>query len=603
METELTDRAILTQKPLAAKAGVAWRGGSLALGLCALLAAVPIALVILAINSALRDNPERAVMAVGVFAAAVIAAPPALYLLARRRAADARKLGLIVLATVSVVLVAIYLFQVSFQVRFPADVLIWSESDFVNDILKLRAGYPLYTAEVNNDSFVYPPGTQILTYLLASLSGQPTSIPMYRAIQLGYTLLAVVIAFLCCRKILALRSGDRPIEYSPLWGVIWLPLLFLIATNSLTNPFVQYLHDDATALLITLLAYFLLLHYIERRQLGTLALMALLPAVGFWFKQSLTIWIAFYCIHLALFDRPRSWRRVLLFALTSIAAAFLSVRLGYVLWGEHFGYWIFTVLGSHGVSPLRSFQHLLDVWPYVAIGLFGGYVLLRGKALPRLLSPWLIGLALILLQIYTSGIAWMINHIGPGSLIAGVWFLAALARLWPLRARLAPAGAWPVAWLRTGMVVGVTGLLLSGLGVVRIPLQPIPDDAYRYLRDIEQEFEGYPADRVLLDAGTWVYLDDQVVMKDRAPSIGERGYSQTGDFSGILQRIEQRYYAKILVRNLHTPDFWYDYFLWEQPSGIRQALLDHYDEVGQIAPVDDPWYLFGEVSILTPKSR
>ncbi len=41
--------------------------------------------------------------------------------------------------------------------------------------------------------------------------------------------------------------------------------------------------------------------------------------------------------------------------------------------------------------------------------------------------------------------------------------------------------------------------------------------------------------RVLLDAGTWAYFKDGVVMKDRAPSIGERGHSQTGDFSGICR--------------------------------------------------------------------
>ena len=62
--------------------------------------------------------------------------------------------------------------------------------------------------------------------------------------------------------------------------------------------------------------------------------------------------------------------------------------------------------------------------------------------------------------------------------------------------------------------------------------------------------------------GTWVYMAENVIMKDRAPSIGERGYSQTGDFSGILQRLEGKHYSKILVRSLHSPELYYGPLQW-----------------------------------------
>jgi hypothetical protein len=101
-------------------------------------------------------------------------------------------------------------------------------------------------------------------------------------------------------------------------------------------------------------------------------------------------------------------------------------------------------------------------------------------------------------------------------------------------------------------------------------------------------------------------------MKDRAPSIGERAYSQTGDFSGILKRFEEREYKKILVRGLHAPDFWYDNSLWAKSSGIRQVLLNNYREIRTIAgvtppvstrdQVEDP-YLFGAISVLVPRER
>ncbi len=161
-------------------------------------------------------------------------------------------------------------------------------------------------------------------------------------------------------------------------------------------------------------------------------------------------------------------------------------------------------------------------------------------------------------------------------------------------------------WLRAGITVAIIFFLFNGLGFVRIPLKSHQFDAYRYISDIEREFEGHSTEDVLLDAGTWIYLKDGVIMKDRSPCIGERGYSETGDFSGFLKRIEQKKYSKILVRDLHSPFLQYDFGLWQKSSGIRQALLDNYNEIGQIKAVamenyEHETYLFSEISILVPR--
>ena len=111
------------------------------------------------------------------------------------------------------------------------------------------------------------------------------------------------------------------------------------------------------------------------------------------------------------------------------------------------------------------------------------------------------------------------------------------------------------------------------------------------------------AERVLLDAGTWVYLTDKVIMKDRAGTVGELGSSGQGDFSGLLSRIRGRYYARIVVRSLHRPDFGYDYYLWRKSSGIRAALLEHYREVRRIPAVEgqeDGTPFLREISVLEP---
>lgn len=578
-------------------------------GLLALLASVPLAVLIARINAIWPNQPERATQVVGIVFAGLILLPPVVYLGIRRRAATFSALTLIILASLGAVLVASYLYLVSFEIFFPADILIWSETDFVNDILKFHQGYPMFTAQVNNESFHYLPGAQLLTYWLAWLSGHPASLGAYRLIQVGYSLLAAMVGASCVRQLIGVVRPSMKSKVDLWLGAIYIPLLFLMATNPLTNPFTHLLHNDALAQLVTLVAFWLMLRYATTGDKRLLWLMAFVPVAGFWVKQNSAIWALFYCLQLAFFDQSRSIKRLLVFGLASFGALGVSVAAAYLLWGEPFIFWIFIVLGRHTVSPLSSLKHVLEVWPYFVIGLFGGMIMLRGEKFRVLLGPWLIWLALISLEAYTSGIAGMLNHIGPGCLIAGVWFLAASTVIWPEIFDARVGMFEPQKWLRAGAGLAVVCLLLSGLGVVRVPIRPFGDDAYRYVKQIEKEFDGQAPASILLDIGTWIYARSGVVMKDRAPAIGERGISQTGDFSGIIQRLNEKHYAKILVRNLHDQGFLYDAERWTRSSGIRAALLDNYRESGKIEPVklgpSAPYvpYGFSEITILVPREK
>lgn len=576
-------------------------------GIAALLFAAAVAVVIHRINAAWAEQPEKAVQIVAGLFAVLALLPLGFYLISQRSAAKLSQLGLIILGTVGTLLVGSYFFWASFFVTYPGDFLIWSESDFVNDILKFRQNYPIFTAQINNESFTYVPGTQLLTYFLAWVAGHPTSIPVYRGIQVFYTFLSVVVAFLCCRRLIGFGS-EQKVSHSPWWGVVGICGLLLIATNTLTNPFTHLLHNDALAQLVNVTAYWLLLEYEATKNKRILWLMALIPGVGFWIKQSLIIWTVLYAGYLLFFDRPRSFKRLILFAFAAGCGVLTSFLIGYALWQNDFIYWAFTVLGRHGVSPLRSFEHLLNVWVYLVIGLLGGVILLQGDAFKKLFGHWLIWLLLISIETYTSGVAWMLNHIGPGCLIAGVWFFAALSRIWTKITDSSIKTAVGTDWLRAGVCAAVLCLLFSGLGVIRVPVQPFGTDSARYVREIETEFAGQARERILLDFGTWVYLPDGIIMKDRAPTIGERGWSQTGDFSGILNRLEEKYYTKILVRNLHSPDFWYDSGSWRRSSDIRNSLLENYKEIRSIKPVtglkeNQMPYGFNEISVLVPRNN
>jgi hypothetical protein len=603
----MTDSATLSQKHQTRFA--ADRTTAITSAAMVLITSLALAWGIHALQTSLRVQSERAVIATAFFLSILVAAAPASYLLYRRRLARPETACLVLLSTCAVVLLAIYFFWVSAYLFFPADILMWSEGDFVNDILKFSVGYPLYSPQINNDSYTYVPGPQLLTYLFAWIAGKAFSITTYRIIQMGYTAVAAFLALLCCRRILRLARPELKVIDGWLWNALWYTAFFLIATNPITNHFTHNLHDDALAQLISLAAFYLLLVYIESHSIHIMACMALLVPCGFLVKQSLLIWAALYIGFLLVWNRPR--KRLVWFVLATVVLVATTIGLCYVIWGDPFFFWVFRVLRDHSVSPLRSFQHILDSWMFFAAGLLGGMVVLRDRKADALLGAWLVSLGLITVETYTSGIAWMLNHIGPGSLLAGIWLMAGIASVWQGVAEPRQTVRLE-GWIRMGTMTAIVALMFGGMGVVRIPLLPISNDAYRYIHDIEKEFQEQPTGLVLLDVGTWVYVRDRVIMGDRAACIGELGYAASGDFAGFLSRLSAKHYSKILVRNLHDPHFWYDNSLWPRPRGLRDALLDNYRETGHIRAADGPkdvknWtadpYLFGEITILEPKTN
>ena len=499
------------------------------------------------------SQPERPILLAAAAAAAGVIIPVAIYLGLSACAAVPGRAAPIFLAGAGTVLAAFYLTWVSYYVEYPADILMFAEGEFVNDIVKFRTGHPIYTAQQNNESLTYTPGAPLCTYALACAVGAPDSIPVYRLIQLVYDLGAAVAGVFCYVRLMQL-SGTARFDRDPgLWGAIALPLFFLVATNSISNLFVHNLHNDALAQFMAVAAYWLLLEYAVTKRRLPLVLMALIPTLGFMVKQSLAIWAPLYCVYLLFFDSPRSLPRLVAFGISSFASLAAVVFGCYFLWGEPFRYWAFVVMGSYHVPLIRSIQHGLAVWVYYGAGFLAALVLLRGAALRRLLGPWVIWLLFFGAETYTSGLSVTLNHIGPGSLIAGIWFLAAVTRLWPAHGRSGHAVPRPLlAWRRGSRP-------RPGRCGIRGPRRHLDADQFpaagclSLRRRNREGVAGLPADRVLLDlGGAWLPGRKGVVTKDSSSSIGCRAEAPVGvgDFSGFLDRLDHHYYQKILVRNL-----------------------------------------------------
>ena len=78
-----------------------------------------------------------------------------------------------VLIAISLALLAVLTVEVALRVVFPWDLVMWSESPFLTNMLKLTNGTPLYTAPDDVNSYLYAPGLELLKNRLESFAGKP----------------------------------------------------------------------------------------------------------------------------------------------------------------------------------------------------------------------------------------------------------------------------------------------------------------------------------------------------------------------------------------------------------------------------------------------
>jgi hypothetical protein len=332
--------------------------------------------------------------------------------------------------------------------------------------------------------------------------------------------------------------------------------------------------------------------------------MVLLPAAGFMVKQSQVIWWPLLTLYLLVSD-PRRWRLAVLFGAGGAGVVALCILLCYLAWGVDYLWWVFGALGAKEVSVVRSALHLLGAGGYgimviVALGVLAQYSRDR-----PVLAIWALVAILMIVEAYTSGVAWVSNHLGPAALLGTAVFLTAMARLWSMPAAV---GALASMNLRR-VVIAVTLLLVPGaLGLVRLPANPVSPDLHRYVAAIEAEFEGLSASRVLLDNGSWIYLREGVLMKDRSSPVALHvGQNQPvishQHLRCTIERIRAQTYDRILTRALYSPESHYDANF--RGSGVRQALLSSYGEVRRIPAVEgiEEWWpksLLLEISVMEP---
>ena len=530
----------------------------------------------------------------------------AMWLLSRRlgepRMEGAVPIAALVTAVTVMALTTAY--QLANYIMLPVDLLSFAESPFVNDILKLRLGVPIYTSPADNNSYPYTPGTQLLTYFLAALFGKGDSIPFFRVVQFSYVVLACVVAASLCDLLARKFLTGTEYRHRPLWIAAWLSCLFLLATEPRFNEYTHSLHNDGLALLLSVCAFWLMVKHSAGPRPWILGCMMVLPALGFMVKQSQVAWGGMFFLYLLASDKG-SWRQLFWYSLCSIALVAATVGVCYLLWGDHFLFWSFVATGKKSVSILRSVLHLFQAGIFAIMGLLGGSVLVLRGASRTAKALWLCWVLIFSIEAYTSGLGWHANHLGPGIMLAACWFFPALVRVWPAREQ---SQSWWEQVTRESVAVAAVILLFGALGLVRMPQNPVPVDLFRYVNDIEKEFVGFAPDKVLMDTGNWIYLKEKVLMKDRSETVGIWvGKNQQIDhdyLAATINRIQQKSYDKILARQLDTDQSWYDF--QDRGSGVKAAILANYQPIGRVPAVQGietwwPNHLLAEVMVLVPK--
>ena len=496
-------------------------------------------------------------------------------------------------------------YQLANYIALPVDLLSFAESPFVNDILKLRLGMPIYTNPADNNSYPYTPGTQILTYFISLAFGKGDTIPFFRTVQFAYVILSAIVATSVCD--LVARKFLSAAEYRQrfLWIAAWLPFFFLLVTEPQFNEYTHSLHNDGLALLVSVSAFWLIVKHSMSPQSWLLGIMIVVPALGFMVKQSLLAWGGIFFFYLLAAGNV-SWRQLLYFSISSTSLVVATIGVCYLLWGEPFLFWTFVATGQKSVSILRSVFHLLQAGTYAIMGLYAGWVfVLRGGS--RIATTlWLCWFFIFGLEVYTSGLGWHANHLGPGIVLSACWFFPALVKVWPNAE--GATSRWESIVRQTFAVAGVV-LLLGALDLVRLPRNPVPSDMFRYIHDIEKEFVGFAPEKVLMDTGNWIYLREKILMKDRSETVGIWvGKNQQIDhalLADTIKRIEEKTYDKILARQLDTDHSWYDF--QDRGSGVKTAILANYKTVGRVPAVQGietwwPNHLVAEILVLVPKT-
>lgn len=453
------------------------------------------------------------------------------------------------------------------RVRFPWDVLIWSESPFLTNMLKLHQGVPLFTAPDQVNSFVYAPGLDLLAYSLLSPFGLETDIRWCRAVNVGVGLLAAMLLALAAYRISS--STDQPPRA---WGV--LPtFFFLFSLVVFANFTADIPHPDNLHILHVSLTFLVAQQALASRSLRWALLAVVIAGIGVWSKQ-----VAAGAVFgvLGAFVVSRTWNAKTSALLVLVGLSTFAVSLSVLLFPDLQRFYLLELLSKHTVEPGKSWYLLKDVLltPYRALLVLGAALALWRYWLPsQSLRPLLLlWAALGITEVFPAVLAYLkVFGLWNNLVIIDVWLLLLLAtalQTFIFRRNLpeetptaAPARGVAKFLRKYGWLVYT--LLLTG---ALVPQKKAPDAGlWRYGNALQ---EAVAADeqagrRVLVSHGAMfrILAGNLEVPLDRANSMLELRAGGKANLAGTDRRITDHVYDRVYLNSTWYGDETVDHIL------------------------------------------
>lgn len=489
-----------------------------------------------------------------------------------------------VLAIVAVLYAGYGAWVVALRVQYPYDHLIWSESPFLTNMLKLHNGVELYGPPADASSFVYSPGLEYLCYALLSPFGLHLDVRACRVVNVTVGAVAIIAAstYMVSQVEAMSTKGLSTSGRSAIDRAVIAVLMTAVSTLLLLKNFTfDVCHPDNLHALHLAGGIALAHHAMKKRShrlaVGTAALLGF----GVVLKQTCALGGAGIALYLALWGRRHwGWQKAALI----LVAATVTTGIGgwwLLIHHEHGRFWLFDTLMRH-TKYLTKLDYL---WGYEAtrlhrapLWLGAAVVALRGlfhkdDALRASTGLWLFaGIfgAAPALSAYTKEFG-LYNNLVVVDLWAAMLVVPTLITFAQSQLESRPE--------RTEGLVAAAALALVVLGLYPAKRAPRPGHL-RYGRALETALRAdIAAGRsVLVAHGTaaWIRAGLRTVPLDRSNSVLELAAARQDDLAHTDQRFAARNYDRIYVG-------WPTY-----GERIDDVLKANYSNIGAIPPVRLP---------------
>jgi hypothetical protein len=487
------------------------------------------------------------VLILGVSVAALFALARNERLRAKLPGALAAALGA---AAIYVIIVAVL------RARFPLDLLLWSESTTLTDMLKVAGGEPFFQAPALGNSFIYSPGLVYLHYALLHPFDLEFSITAHRLLVIACTILSA----LCFTSIVReLAPENRS------WTVtIATFALFVIALH--TNFAADLVHPDSLQALITSLCLLLVVRAIRGARIELAVAAIVVGAAGLLAKQTsgLLAPIAAACFVVC---GPFSLRQRLLLCL--LAIVLVGAGVGGLFSLPFARFYLLDVPRDQGVFWDRIPELMVELFLRHSWSLVTLIALLPLVSGARRDWQWILVWSFFLLGAGGLNFAAFLKAMGKENNLALFHVLLLAGALPPL--------------LHHGLQRHSPPALsaLVAIALFTFPLKAMPGaDSWRYAAEMQQTIAQSLASREKLlvahGAVGWIAAGQRSVPLDRANSVLELREAHLLDKVTMKQRISAKAYDRIILNSR-----WYG-------AELEAAIRQNYRQVGEIRAARGP---------------